>query len=103
MEFYCSLATISDGCVSLTPEFGSRKYAVVAGWIDFFISDKRWGIEITRDGQKLGEHNDRFLEDGAYGEWLQTGDMEEYILIDFRMTVPDSYHPSMCHLHLFHI
>jgi len=86
-EYYRCVHNLTRGNVRISPEyaaaFGSR-----AGRIDFFIPGKKWGIELTREGSKLDEHGSRFAKDGAYGQWLQTSDMEDYVLLDFRSTMP---------------
>jgi hypothetical protein len=87
-EFYRALHDATSGAVRISPEFASARGAKVAGRIDFFIPVVKWGIEITREGSRLEEHNSRFSAQGAYGAWLKTGDMEDYILLDCRTTLP---------------
>jgi len=52
-EYYNSLlaATFGNVCIS----HASAQAAHVAGRIDFFIPIVKWGIEITRDGDRLWE------------------------------------------------
>jgi hypothetical protein len=97
-EFYRSVFSVTYGNVRLSPEFASACRAKVAGRIDFFIPVTKWGIEITRDGNRLDGHSSRFANSGAYGAWLMSGDMADYILLDFRMTVPTKAHPGMIFL-----
>jgi len=52
-----------------------------------------WGIECARDGVKLLEHIKRFLEGGNYYPWITSGQMTDYILIDFRQTLPRTPQP----------
>ena len=94
-EFYRSLYSVTFGNVRFSPEFASGKGAKVAGRIDFFIPAKKWGIEITRDGNRLQEHSSRFTTHGAYGPWVTSGDMDAYILLDCRSSTPRKAHPSM--------
>jgi len=94
-EFYRSLFSVTAGNVRISPEFASAKGADVAGRIDFFIPVVKWGIEITRDGNQLSEHNSRFEGLGAYEAWLHSGDMTDYILLDCRTSVPRRAHPSI--------
>jgi hypothetical protein len=94
-EFYRSLFLITHGNVRISPEFASAKKARVVGRIDFFIPSVNWGIEITRDGNRLNGHNSRFKAKGAYGAWQRSGDMADYILLDCRRVVPKQAHPSM--------
>ena len=86
-EFYRALHDCTKGGVQVSPEFATAANASKAGRIDFFIAKKKWGIEITRDGKKLQEHSDRFGDHGAYGHWIETGEMSDYILLDCRSTV----------------
>jgi len=55
-----------------------------AGRVDFFVSIVKRGIEITRDGNRLFEHAARSTGSGAYGVWLKSQDMKDYILLDCR-------------------
>ncbi|KDQ11029.1 hypothetical protein BOTBODRAFT_470384 [Botryobasidium botryosum FD-172 SS1] len=90
VEFYRSLHTLVNGNVVVTPEFISATGGVRrAGRIDFFVCGRKWGIECIQEGDKLEEHNSRFGDDGAsYGAWLQSDDMTDYILLDFRTDTP---------------
>jgi len=94
-EFYRSLFTATAGNVRISPEFASARGAHMTGRIDFFIPKTRWGIEIIRDGNRLEEHSSRFENSGAYGAWLLSGDMTDYILLDCRTKVPQRAHPGM--------
>ena len=93
-EFYRSVFSATAGSVRISPEFASARGADRVGRIDFFIPKVKWGIEIIRDGHQLSEHNSRFKTSGAYGAWLQSGDMTDYILLDCRTKVLRKRHPS---------
>jgi len=93
-EFYRSLFSTTAGNVRISPEFASAKGAHAIGRIDFLIPTVRWGIEIIRDGIGLKELNSRFEPSGAYGAWVQSGDMTDYILLDCCTKVPQTAHPS---------
>ena len=94
-EFYRSLFSVTFGNVRVSPEFASARRARVAGRIDFFIPVVKWGVEITRDGARLTEHSSRFAHSGAYGAWLSSGDMVDYILLDCRTRIPRDPHPGI--------
>ncbi|KAG8777111.1 hypothetical protein FRC15_011526 [Serendipita sp. 397] len=100
IEYYRCVHQIADGNVGISPEYaaavGSR-----AGRIDFFIPSKKWGIELTRDGSKLNDHASRFEASGAYGQWLATSDMVDYVLLDFRHTKPKQSYPGI--MNLYHV
>ena len=76
-------------------QYAYAKGAHKAGRINFFIPIVKWGIEITRDGNRLLEHATRFTDTGAYGAWLESEDMKDYILLDCRTGIPRDKHPSM--------
>lgn len=89
-EFYRCCHLLTQGTVMPLPEFGSK-----AGRIDFFIPGKKWGVELLRDGNRLGEHSDRFSPTGKYRHWIDSNQMTEYIILDFRTTIPKKAHPGM--------
>jgi len=91
-EFYHGLFMATGGGVLICPELLSAPKALL-GHINFFIPGKKWGVELTQEGSKLGEHSSRFGLQGAYGAWLSSGDMSDYILVDCRITMPQKPHP----------
>ncbi|KAM6503225.1 hypothetical protein JOM56_000168 [Amanita muscaria] len=68
-EFYRSGFSFTFGNVCLSPEFESARRTRVAGRIDFLNPVVKWGVELTRDGNRLYEHSSRFTDSGAYGAW----------------------------------
>ncbi|KAF8316527.1 hypothetical protein F5887DRAFT_1150370 [Amanita rubescens] len=105
-EYYRSLIAVTCGNVRISPEFASARKAKVAGRIDFFIPNVKWGIEITRDGDRLNDHASRFKADGAYGKWLKDGDMTDYVLLDCRTNPPKTSHSELDKNHipnLYHV
>ena len=91
-EYYRALLSVTCGNVRISPEFASARGAKVAGRIDFFIPGVKWGIEITREGDRLNNHASRFKASGAYNKWLKDGDMTDYVLLDCRTTIPKTSH-----------
>ena len=87
VEYYRCVHQLTEGNVGISPEYAAAA-GTRAGRIDFFIPSRKWGIELTRDGRKLDEHASRFAADGAYGQWLKTSHMEDYVLLDFWNTMP---------------
>jgi hypothetical protein len=92
-EFYRGLFHASEGAVVISPEYASFSGHLL-GRIDFFIPARRWGIEITREGNDLAGHNSRFSLQGPYGLWLADGSMEDYTILDFRTSFPQKPHPG---------
>lgn len=97
-EFYRGLFVATGGGVLTSPELFSVPQAHRSGCIDMFIPGKKWGIELSQEGSKLGEHDSRYGLQGAYGAWLTSNDIVEYILLDCRTTMPQKPHPSKCKL-----
>ena len=52
------------------------------GRIDFYVSDRRWGIEIVRCGssESIHEHASRFMPGGKYENWKI---MDDFIILNF--------------------
>ena len=57
----------------------------------------RWGFEFLRNGNRLRDHLRRFSYDdraehgdgsGAYGAWMASGVMLDYLVVDFRNAMP---------------
>jgi hypothetical protein len=96
-EFYRGLFSATGGCVRICPELftapGARR-----GCIDFFIPEKKWGIEFIREGKPhtLSEHSSRFGPGSKYGAWLDSNDMVDYIILDCRTDWPESVNPCNC-------
>ena len=61
------------------------------GRIDFRIVGPKWGVEILRDGDRLTEHCNRFLDKGAYHQWIVDGSMKDWIILDCRHSRPQKY------------
>lgn len=77
--------------------FSSR---VVSEWtgdgmnrIDFRLEDPKWGIEILREGDRLGEHCKRFIGTGKYASWIPH-DIVDWLIIDCRTSPPRQYGKS---------
>ena len=77
MEFYRAC------CCILRPEYivsadVGRHYNSI-GFVDFYIGQTRWAIEITRNSNKLQEHIDRFHTNGIYA----LIPMNAWVVVDF--------------------
>ena len=79
-EFYRCAHLHSEGSLVMFPEFGSAK-----GRVDFFVNSKKWAIELVQSSDRIEEHLARFAPEGKYRKILDAAD---YIILDFRMTVP---------------
>lgn len=85
-EFYRSLYKLTNGHVLPAPEFGTA--ARGSGMIDFLLPANRWGVELTRDGTEVAEHYTRFEAGGRYARWIAEGQVQDWVLLDFRTTLP---------------
>jgi len=96
-EFYRASSTHNEGSVITFSEFGTKE-----GRVDFFVPSKKWGIELLRDGDRLRAHHDSFVS-GAYAKWMDSGVMEDYIILDFRSTNPQVAHEGKCKFYCRHL
>jgi hypothetical protein len=83
-EFY--RACHSELKVYLTSEWSGSSLAV--GRIDFRINEMKWVIECVREGDRLDEHIGRFRPGGRYHKWVMSGEVQDYIVLDFRTSKP---------------
>ncbi|OJJ78666.1 uncharacterized protein ASPGLDRAFT_138465 [Aspergillus glaucus CBS 516.65] len=58
------------------------------GWVDFAIPSEKWIVECVRDGDKPKEHIERFQTTGKYRQWISNQEVQEFILLDFRRSIP---------------
>lgn len=83
-ELYRCLMDQLEPGVSMCSEWtGSDK-----GSMDFYIPGAKWAIELLRDGNRSKEHRDRFRAGGLYYPWVQAGDIEDLLVLDFRNHKP---------------
>ncbi|KAL4782898.1 hypothetical protein BJX76DRAFT_349047 [Aspergillus varians] len=92
-EFYRCLFPILDGHFIMSPEF-IIKTGPKGGTIDFLIAGKKWGIELLRERDRLVDHMERFEAGGQYYSMMESGEMEQYIVLDFTNTAPKKPHPE---------
>ena len=92
-EFYRCLFTILDGHVVISPEY-VVKTGTKGGTIDFLIESKKWGLELLRDRDRLVEHMKRFEPGGQYFSMVKSGNIEQYIVLDFTVKQPTKRRPG---------
>jgi hypothetical protein len=83
-EFYRACYDLL-GTVYLSSEWTGKE---TTGRVDFRVKEMGWVIECGREGQKLKEHIARFAEGGRYAKWIQSGEVRDHILLDFRTSMP---------------
>ncbi|PVF96379.1 hypothetical protein CPB86DRAFT_762176 [Serendipita vermifera] len=89
-EFYRCCHKYSNGSLISFPKFGNA-----TGRIHFYIPVKKWGMELVCEGDGLENHSSRFSVKGAYAAM----DFKDYIILDFRTTVPRRGHPGIPNLY----
>jgi hypothetical protein len=47
-----------------------------------------WVIECVRDGDKIDERIERFQQGGKCHIWITSGEIKDYIILDFRTSKP---------------
>lgn len=85
-EFYRAFNTVVGRGVPISSEWTGNG----DGRVDFYIPQKRWGIELLRDHDRVAEHCDRFQESGRYYSWVKSGMLEDWIIIDCATSLPAS-------------
>jgi hypothetical protein len=86
-EFYRSLQTILNFSGKVSTEWSADG----RGRVDLRIDEPRWAIELLRDGNKLKEHCDRFVDNGRYKKWIDNHWIEDWLIIDCRTSPPTPY------------
>jgi hypothetical protein len=81
-EFYRACSELK---VYLTSEWSGSS---LVGRIDFHIKEVKWVIECVRDGDQIDEHIKRFQQGGRYHKWIMSGEVKDYIILDFRTSKP---------------
>lgn len=76
----------------------SPEYVIKAGsnggTIDFLVAQKKWGLELLRDRDRISQHMARFGPDGQYFTMIQGGEMEQYVVLDFTDKLPQKARPG---------
>lgn len=86
-EFYRALHTVLGFSAKISSEWSGDG----SGRIDFRLPEVQWGIELLREGDRLGEHCQRFVGNGCYTQWIQKGWLKDWLIIDCRTWIPRPY------------
>lgn len=100
-EFYRCLFPLLDGHVIMSPEY-VIKAGSNGGTIDFLVAQKKWGLELLRDRDRISQHMARFGPDGQYFTMIQGGEMEQYVVLDFTDKLPQKARPEF-RGYLYHV
>lgn len=85
-EFYRAFAHVVGQDVPISSEWSLRGN----GRVDFYIPQKKWGIELLREHDSVDEHYNRFKRGGRYYSWIEDGMVEDWIVIDCATSLPAS-------------
>ena len=86
-EWYRAFNSLLGHGFEISSEWSSSRN----GRIDFKIVGPAWGVELLRDGDRLAEHCNRFLEKGTYHRWIANGQIKDWIILDCRHSIPQKY------------
>jgi hypothetical protein len=92
-EFYRACYSTLDCKMHLTPEWTGSS----SGRVDIQIKSLGWAIACVREGDRLEEHIARFRQGGRHYQWIKSGDIQDYILLDFRKSKPVQVKSQFCH------
>ncbi|KAL4744277.1 hypothetical protein BDW72DRAFT_212891 [Aspergillus terricola var. indicus] len=100
-EFHRCLFPLLDGHVIMSPEY-VIKAGTNGGIIDFLVAQKKWGLELLRDRDRISQHMARFEPGGQYFTMIQSGKMEQYVVLDFTDKFPQKSRPEF-RGYLYHV
>jgi hypothetical protein len=85
-SFKSNSTLLTLGCtLHLTPEW---KGLSSNGEVGFHIRSVKWAFECVREGDRLKERISRFQPGGRYYPMIASGEIRDYILLDFRTSMP---------------
>jgi hypothetical protein len=80
-EFYCTLCLV----LGFSGKVSSKWSGDNSGRINFWLPEVKWGIEILREGDRLGEYCKQFVDNGSYTSWIQNGWITDWLIVrEFR-------------------
>jgi hypothetical protein len=85
-EFYRAFNAVVGRGVPISSEWSQKGN----GRVNFWIPQKRWGIELLREHNNVNEHCNRFNKGGRYYPWIEAGMLEDWIIIDCATSLPTS-------------
>ncbi|PYI27682.1 hypothetical protein BP00DRAFT_352884 [Aspergillus indologenus CBS 114.80] len=101
-EFYrCLFPLLLEYQIKMAPEY-LIKTGVRSGRIDFLIEQKKWGLELLRNSDRIRQHMQRFEEDGPYFTMIKKRLIEDYVVLNFTRNVPQKAYPEY-RGHLYHV
>ncbi|PYI23954.1 hypothetical protein BO99DRAFT_418681 [Aspergillus violaceofuscus CBS 115571] len=101
-EFYrCLFPLLLEYQIKMAPEY-LIKTGVRSGRIDFLIEQKKWGLELLRNSDRIRQYMQRFEEDGQYFTMIKKRLIEDYVVLNFTRNAPQKGYPEY-RGHLYHV
>ncbi|RAH75635.1 uncharacterized protein BO66DRAFT_445672 [Aspergillus aculeatinus CBS 121060] len=101
-EFYrCLFPLLLEYQIKMAPEY-LIKSGVRSGRIDFLIEQKRWGLELLRNSNRVRQHMQRFKKDGQYFTMLNRKLIQDYVVLNFTRKMPQKSYAEY-RGHLYHV
>jgi hypothetical protein len=83
-EFYRCFFELTGSKVGISSEWSNTG----TGRVDFYIIEPHLRIEFLRDSDRLQEHCGRFHDNGIYYPWMQRGNLNDWLMLDIRHSIP---------------
>lgn len=97
LEWYRASCRVLPHGYSLSSDVG--RVFDSAGRIDFYVNTTLcWGIEIAREGIRLGAHLARFRPGGIYHGMVTNGALKHWIVVNFCTTLPNTIEPDVLYV-----
>ncbi|KAL2808384.1 hypothetical protein BJX63DRAFT_439458 [Aspergillus granulosus] len=94
-EFYRPFTEIARKGATITSEWSRTK----DGRVDLWIPEKKWAVEMLREGDRVEDHIRRFHPNGRYYSWIMEGMILEWIIINCTTKLPTRSHPEKNLIH----
>ncbi|KAL2829696.1 hypothetical protein BDW59DRAFT_32780 [Aspergillus cavernicola] len=96
-EFYRAFNDVTGKGVNIVSEWSRTK----DGRVDFWISERKWAVELLREEDRVPEHMARFRPNGQYHGWIRDGMILEWIIINCTTTLPKHSYGEKNLIHAF--
>ncbi|KAE8399221.1 hypothetical protein BDV37DRAFT_261238 [Aspergillus pseudonomiae] len=83
-ECYRCFGVIAGKGVPICSEWSRTK----SGRVDFWISEKKWAVELLREEDRVQDHISRFYKGGQYYSWTTDGMIQDWVIINCATSPP---------------
>ncbi|KAF8253487.1 hypothetical protein K440DRAFT_533595, partial [Wilcoxina mikolae CBS 423.85] len=92
-EAYRCMFALLEGGLHISPEFIVQNENR-DGRIDFQLANKKWAVELVREGDDMPGHLGRFGVGGNYHSMITSGEIEQYAVFNFTTKVVRKKRPG---------